>query len=178
MLTLRQHRLDVRESFRPSLGRCEGMWLRRRRRCPAPPATYPTKTARRGFRRAFNEARVWTTTERVRSACVGKTPPPPLKLDAHLFQVAIETLGEALSRGWRVTARCAHGRRDGMKSIKEASIAPNSTWRRWYGHAGEASRSRAWKRGCVARCAARDVRLIFTVPRGAQTVRGARSGPK
>jgi len=33
--------------------------------------------------------------------------------------VAIETLGEALSRGWRVTARCAHGRRDGMKSIKE-----------------------------------------------------------
>ena len=32
MLTLRQHRLDVRESFRPSLGRCEGMWLRRRRR--------------------------------------------------------------------------------------------------------------------------------------------------
>ena len=32
MVTLRQHRLDVRESFRPSLGRCEGMWLRRRRR--------------------------------------------------------------------------------------------------------------------------------------------------
>ena len=33
--------------------------------------------------------------------------------------MAVETLGEALSYGWRVTARCAHGRRDGMKSIKE-----------------------------------------------------------
>jgi hypothetical protein len=33
--------------------------------------------------------------------------------------VAIETLGEAYSYGWRVTARCAHGKRDGMKSIKE-----------------------------------------------------------
>jgi len=31
----------------------------------------------------------------------------------------VETLGEALSYGWRVTARCAHGKRDGMKSIRE-----------------------------------------------------------
>jgi len=27
-------------------------------------------------------------------------------------------------------------------------------------------------------CGSRDVRLIFTVPREAQTVRGARAGPK
>jgi hypothetical protein len=33
--------------------------------------------------------------------------------------MALETLGEAYSYGWRVTARCAHGKRDGMKSIKE-----------------------------------------------------------
>jgi hypothetical protein len=33
--------------------------------------------------------------------------------------MAIETLGEALSYGWRVTARCACGKRDGMKSVKE-----------------------------------------------------------
>jgi hypothetical protein len=33
--------------------------------------------------------------------------------------MAVETLAEALSCGWRVTARCAHGKRDGMKSIKE-----------------------------------------------------------
>jgi hypothetical protein len=31
----------------------------------------------------------------------------------------VETLGEALSYRWRVTARCAHGKRDGMKSIRE-----------------------------------------------------------
>jgi hypothetical protein len=54
MPALRQHGLGVRRSFRPALGRCEGLWLRRPA-CPAAPATYPTKTTRRGFRRAFNQ---------------------------------------------------------------------------------------------------------------------------
>ena len=72
----------------------------------------------------------------------------------YVFPVAIETLGEALSYGWRVTARCAHGKRDGMKSIKECVYRAELDWRRWYGHAGD-SRSRAWKRGCDAPCAAR-----------------------
>lgn len=31
----------------------------------------------------------------------------------------IETLGEALSLGWHVHMRCAQGRRDGNKSIRE-----------------------------------------------------------
>lgn len=30
----------------------------------------------------------------------------------------IETIGEAWQLGWRVTARCNAGRRDGMKSIR------------------------------------------------------------
>lgn len=33
--------------------------------------------------------------------------------------MAIETLGEAFSLGWRLTARCAWGKRDGMKSRRE-----------------------------------------------------------
>jgi len=33
--------------------------------------------------------------------------------------MAIETLGEALSHGWRITVRCAWGKREGMKSIRE-----------------------------------------------------------
>jgi hypothetical protein len=32
--------------------------------------------------------------------------------------MAVETLGEALSYGWRVRARCAYGKHDGMKSIR------------------------------------------------------------
>src|SRR3954468_5113802 len=37
--------------------------------------------------------------------------------------MAVETLGEAYSYGWRVTARCAHGKRDGMKSIKGVRVS-------------------------------------------------------
>jgi hypothetical protein len=33
--------------------------------------------------------------------------------------MAVETLGEALSYGWRVTARCAAGKQDGMHRHKE-----------------------------------------------------------
>jgi hypothetical protein len=33
--------------------------------------------------------------------------------------MAVGTLGEALDMGWRVTARCAWGKRDGMKSRRE-----------------------------------------------------------
>ena len=33
--------------------------------------------------------------------------------------MSVETLGEALRGGWRLKVRCAHGRRDGLKSIRE-----------------------------------------------------------
>src|ERR1700730_4049116 len=35
------------------------------------------------------------------------------------FSIAVETLGEAFSYGWRVTARCAAGKKDGMHRHKE-----------------------------------------------------------
>ena len=31
--------------------------------------------------------------------------------------MAVETLGQAFDFGWRVRIRCAHGKRDGMKSV-------------------------------------------------------------
>ena len=31
---------------------------------------------------------------------------------------AVETLGEAWQLGWRITARCAWGKREGMKSVR------------------------------------------------------------
>lgn len=36
--------------------------------------------------------------------------------------MTIETLGEAWSARWRVKARCAHGKRDAMKSIREYEL--------------------------------------------------------
>ena len=33
--------------------------------------------------------------------------------------MAVESIGEAYSLGWRVMVRCAHGPRDGMKQIRE-----------------------------------------------------------
>lgn len=32
-----------------------------------------------------------------------------------------ETIGEAHDRGWRLTARCAYGNREGLKSIRRCS---------------------------------------------------------
>lgn len=32
--------------------------------------------------------------------------------------MAVETIGEAWQLGWRITARCAWGKRDGMKSVR------------------------------------------------------------
>jgi hypothetical protein len=35
-----------------------------------------------------------------------------------MFFMAIETIGEAWQLGWRITARCVFGNREGMKSIR------------------------------------------------------------
>jgi len=37
--------------------------------------------------------------------------------------MAVETIGEAHSYGWRIRARCAHGKRDAMKSIRECTYS-------------------------------------------------------
>jgi len=96
----------------------------------------------------------------------------------YLFPVAIETLGEALSYGWRVTARCAHGKRDGMKSIKECVYRAELDMETLVWTRGRFPLSRLETRLRCPMCGSRDVRLIFTVPREAQTARGAKSGPK
>lgn len=36
--------------------------------------------------------------------------------------MAVESLGEALSLGWRVSARCAWGNRDAMKRVRECTF--------------------------------------------------------
>ena len=39
--------------------------------------------------------------------------------------MAVETLGEAMDFSWRVTVRCAWGPREGMKRVRDASMAAN-----------------------------------------------------
>jgi hypothetical protein len=35
--------------------------------------------------------------------------------------MVVETLGDAFAAGWRITARCAWGKREGMKSRRECN---------------------------------------------------------
>ena len=78
--------------------------IQRARPAPVPS---PRSSSRRSFRAWFLGSRRYAPRLTWRTSVL------------YLFQVTIETLSEALSYGWRVTARCAHGKRDGMKSIKE-----------------------------------------------------------
>jgi len=40
-------------------------------------------------------------------------------LCCHFVLMVVETLGDAFSAGWRITARCAWGKREGMKTRRE-----------------------------------------------------------
>jgi hypothetical protein len=86
--------------------------------------------------------------------------------------MAIETLGEAWEHGWRITARCAYGKREGMKSIRECLCRveldlPTLVWTRGAGFPLDqlASRLRC------PQCGSREVRVLFDVPKVPQVVR-------
>ena len=156
---------------------------------PCPPATYPTKTTPRGFR-WLQRDKVSTTNVPLPSRAGTSVSRSlhsslrlyPASLGAHLFSICSRwrrDAGEALSYGWRVTARCAHGKRDGMKSIKECVYRAELDMETLVWTRGRSfPLSRLETRLRCPMCGSRDVRLIFTVPREAQTVRGAKSGPK
>jgi hypothetical protein len=38
---------------------------------------------------------------------------------SHYVPMVVETLGDAFAAGWRITARCAWGKREGMKTRRE-----------------------------------------------------------
>jgi DNA-directed RNA polymerase subunit RPC12/RpoP len=90
--------------------------------------------------------------------------------------MAVETLGEALDFGWRVTARCAWGKRDAMKSIRECVYSAELdlqtlVWTRGRDFPLDmlASRLRC------PRCGSRRVRIALTVPPTAKEVRERRA---
>ena len=87
----------------------------------------------------------------------------------------IETLGDAYAAGWRVTARCAMGKRDGMKSIRECTSRfeldmQTLVW----------TRGRAFPLASLVsrlkcpRCGSREVALLFQVPTEPARIKQAR----
>ncbi len=81
----------------------------------------------------------------------------------------VATLGEAHDLGWSLTARCAFGNRDGMKSIRECVHSysldlPTLVWTRGreFPLAMLASRLRC------PRCGSRRVAVVFQPPPNSQ----------
>ena len=69
--------------------------------------------------------------------------------------MAVETLGEALSYGWRVTARCAAGKQDGMPRHKECVYRAALDMETWSRPGAEVSLSRVSDPACAALTAVR-----------------------
>jgi hypothetical protein len=79
--------------------------------------------------------------------------------------MAVETLGEARDLGWHVTARCAWGTRDAMKSVRECVYRAELDldtliWTR--GRACPLSRLESYLK--CPKCGSRRVALLFTTP--------------
>lgn len=79
--------------------------------------------------------------------------------------MTVETLGEAWSMGWRITASCALGTRDGMKSIRECHNRfeldlATLIWTRGRGFPLSSLQTRLR----CPRCGSREVRLLYNVP--------------
>jgi len=77
----------------------------------------------------------------------------------------VETLGEAWQLGWQVTARCAYGKRDGMKSVRACiySYELDLSTLVWTRGAPFPLSDLASRLKCP-RCGSRRITLLFHVP--------------
>ena len=88
--------------------------------------------------------------------------------------MAVETLGEALSYGWRVTARCAAGKQDGMVRHPECRYREELDMSTLVWTRGKSfPLSRLESRLRCPKCGSRDVVLLIAIPRETQTARAA-----
>lgn len=79
--------------------------------------------------------------------------------------MSVETLGEAYRMGWRVKVRCAWGKRDGMKSIRECIEQAEIDMKTLVWTRGEAFPIGGLEtRLKCPSCGSRRVRVIFDVP--------------
>jgi hypothetical protein len=80
--------------------------------------------------------------------------------------MAVETLGEAYTLGWRVTARCAWGKREAMKSVRECTYRYELDLRTLIWTRGrDFPLSHLESRLKCPRCGSRRVAILFDVPR-------------
>ena len=86
--------------------------------------------------------------------------------------MSIETLGEAWRAGWKVKARCAWGKHDGMKSIREcvARIDHDMQTLLWTRGEGFPLGRLESRLKCPA-CGSRRVRVVFDIPRNENKMR-------
>jgi hypothetical protein len=77
----------------------------------------------------------------------------------------ISTIGEALDHGWRISARCARGKREAMKSIREciASVDIDLETLVWTRGREFPLDSLSARLKCP-RCGSRRVRVLFHPP--------------
>src|SRR4051794_30682986 len=83
-----------------------------------------------------------------------------------LCSMSVKTLGEAWRLGWRVTARCAFGNRDGMKSIRQCIYRSELDMKTLVWTRGpNFPLSRLESRLMCPECGSRRVSLLFDVPK-------------
>ena len=80
--------------------------------------------------------------------------------------MAVETLGEAWQLGWRITARCAWGKREGMKSVRPCVYTYDLGLKTliWTRGAPFPISELATRLKCPS-CGSRRVALVFHMPR-------------
>jgi hypothetical protein len=86
--------------------------------------------------------------------------------------MAVETLGDAFSQGWRISVRCAWGKRDAMKSIRECVAgAPLDLQTLVWTRGRDFPLARLESRMKCPRCGSRRVMLLFHPPANSQSAR-------
>lgn len=91
--------------------------------------------------------------------------------------MAVETLGDAQRHGWRLHARCAFGRKDGFKSIREchATVELDLATLVWTRGAAFPLSMLDGRLKCP-RCGSRRVAVVFDVSREPERERPQRRG--
>jgi hypothetical protein len=89
----------------------------------------------------------------------------------------ISTIGEALSQGWKITVRCAWGRRDAMKTIREcvSSVDLDLHTLVWTRGRDFPITSLETRMKCP-RCGSRRVTVLFHSPPAEPSVKRAANG--
>jgi hypothetical protein len=93
-----------------------------------------------------------------------------------LLSMAVETIGEAWQLGWRVTARCAWGNRDGMKFVRACIYSYDLGLKTliWTRGAPFPLSDLAARLKCPS-CGSRRVALVFHMPKESQAVKARKT---